>query len=122
MKVLCVDDESDSLELIATILGDRGAVVRTARSVDEALAIVGAFGPDVLVSDVAMPVRDGYELVRELRRMPAPLSSTPTIALSAHARAEDTERARREGFARFLAKPFDAESLAKAVSESLASG
>ncbi|MDP8999607.1 MAG: ATP-binding protein, partial [Myxococcota bacterium] len=98
VKVLYVDDDPYMLELVSIMLGERGAVVRTAASVNEAMVILTSFTPDVLVSDIAMADRDGYDLVREVRAMPAPISTIPIIAMTAHARLDEVKDALEAGF------------------------
>jgi len=115
-KVLCVDDDRDALELIGVILGSFGAVVRTAATVDGAIAQLSSFLPDVIVSDLAMPERDGYEFIQRLRAMSPPLSNIPTIALTAYARVDDAGRTLSAGFKRHLPKPVDPDMLADAIS------
>jgi len=115
-KVLCVDDDRDALELMAVILGTFGAAVQTSATVDDAIARVSSFVPDVIVSDLAMPERDGYEFIGRLRAMSRPWSDIPTIALTAYARADDAGKALSAGFTRHLAKPVDPELLADTIS------
>lgn len=117
VKVLCVDDQAEALELTALMLGARGAVVRTASSVDDALVAMYEFMPDVLVSDVAMPNRSGYDLVERVAQLPEPLSSTPAIALTAYARSDDAQRALRRGFACHVGKPVNADELAQTIAK-----
>ncbi|MGH7270969.1 MAG: ATP-binding response regulator, partial [Polyangiaceae bacterium] len=114
-RVLFIDDEPDTLEVTALALCAFGAEVRTATSVDAAMAVIASFLPDAIVSDVAMPQRDGYDLIRSLRSLGAPLSLVPAIALTAQARPDDVERALQAGFARHLAKPVDSEVLASVI-------
>jgi PAS domain S-box-containing protein len=115
IKVLYVDDEPDALELAALTLGGLGAIVRTASSVDDAIEQVSSFTPDVIVSDIAMPDRDGYDFIRQVREMPLPCSDIPAVALTAYARAADAERAMRAGFTRHLAKPVEPDTLARII-------
>jgi PAS domain S-box-containing protein len=114
-KVLYVDDEPDAVELVGLMLGELGAVVRTATCVDDAITLASSFAPDVVVSDIAMPGRDGFDLIRSLRTMGPPLSEVPAIALTAYARPEDGNRALRAGFKRHLAKPVEIQVLAEAI-------
>jgi CheY-like chemotaxis protein len=112
-----VEDDADSRELLASILAGRGASVRTAGSGRAALDLLGAELPDVLVSDIGMPVMDGYALIREVRRLGvAAAARVPALALTAYARAEDERRAFAEGFQMHLTKPVDPLALAVAVS------
>jgi PAS domain S-box-containing protein len=115
-RVLCVDDEHEALELAALMLGTLGAEVRTAASVDEAIDLLPSFTPDVIVSDLAMPDRDGYDLIEYVRGLQPPASEIPAIALSAYASANEVDRALRAGFTRHVAKPVDAEVLASIIS------
>jgi PAS domain S-box-containing protein len=115
IRILVVDDQPDERSLLSAVLGSRGASVTAAASADEALRIIGGLAPAVVISDLAMPEKDGYELLRELRRTQPALAGVPVIALTAHARTEDRERAFREGFERYLSKPVDPQRLVAAV-------
>ena len=89
-----------------------------AASANEALALLGAFRPQLLVCDIGMPGVDGYELLRRLRASDDPeLAKIPAIALTAFARSEDRTRALRAGFLVHLSKPVEpAELVATAAS------
>jgi signal transduction histidine kinase/PleD family two-component response regulator len=114
VRALVVDNEPDGLEVLLRILRDRGVDVVPARSTEEALAILGRAEFDVLLSDIAMPKRDGYELIAEVRRRRI---STPAVAVTAFARSEDHARALEAGFQRYIAKPIEpAELLATVAS------
>ena len=116
LRVLIVDDDEDSRELLARLLSDQGASVRTAQSAEEALDALPDDVPDLLISDIGMPKMDGYALIRRIRGgPPGPVSSTPAIALTAYARPEDGERALLAGFQGHLTKPIDAGRLTLAV-------
>jgi NADPH:quinone reductase-like Zn-dependent oxidoreductase len=78
-----VDDEKDSRDIIARLLTKAGATVRTAGSGDEGLREVEAVLPDILVSDIGMPRKDGYAFIRDVRALPTPARSLPAIALTA---------------------------------------
>jgi CheY-like chemotaxis protein/nitrogen-specific signal transduction histidine kinase len=114
LRVLVVDDEPDTLELLKRVLGDSRAQVAAAPSVEVALATLSGFEPHVLISDVSMPGRDGYELIRAVRTTVSP-AQLPAAALTAFARPEDAERAREAGFQVHLSKPVEPEQLVKAV-------
>ena len=108
LEVLVVDDHPDASALLQIILGDRGANVRVANSVDAALRELDAQPADLLVSDIGMPGRDGYELAREIRRREATAATPvhmPAIALTSFNRAQDQEQARQAGFDAHCAKP-----------------
>jgi PAS domain S-box-containing protein len=120
LTLLAIDDDADSLELVRTVLADAGAQVRTATSAREALGVLDAEGPfDAIVSDVGMPEVDGYALMRDLRRCAA-TADMPAIALTAYARVEDAELARRAGYQRHLTKPVDERRLIEIVLSTVA--
>jgi CheY-like chemotaxis protein len=99
LRVLVVDDEYDTREMLKAGLGQCGAEVATAGSAAEALAEISKSPPDVLVSDIGMPEEDGYSLIRNVRVLPAERGGrVPAIALTAYARAEDRMEALRAGF------------------------
>jgi CheY-like chemotaxis protein len=106
--VLVVDDDADGRELLSTALVRAGAWVRAVPSVAEALAEIDVRVPDVLVSDLAMPGKDGYALIRQVRsRSSERLRRLPAVAVSAHAREEDRRRALEAGYDVHIAKPID---------------
>ncbi len=116
LKVVLVDDEPDGRELVARVLGERGADVRMAGSVDEALTIVRAEVPDVIVTDLGMPGASGYELLKRLRAMPPAAGGLlPVIALTAYGEPEHREDALHAGFDHFLTKPVDFGAVVGAV-------
>jgi signal transduction histidine kinase/ActR/RegA family two-component response regulator len=112
LRILVVDDQPDARELIARILRDRHAEVWTAQDVTSALALLARERFDLLISDIGMPGRDGYDLIRELRAKGNPI---PAIALTAFARAEERNRVLEAGYHAHLAKPVNPVRLAKAV-------
>ena len=114
LRVLVVDDEPDTLDLLRRVLGDSRAQVAAAPSVEAALATIGGFDPHVLISDVSMPGRDGFELIRAVRSTASP-ERLPAASLSAYTLPEDAERARAAGFQVHLSKPVQPEQLVKVV-------
>jgi CheY-like chemotaxis protein len=121
LRVLVVDDEADARQLLGVILGRAGATVEAVASAAQALEALPRFRPDVLVSDIGMPGRDGYSLLRELRgRAPDAGGEVPAVALTAYARADDRRASLLAGFQLHLAKPVDPDELVLAVA-SLAS-
>jgi CheY-like chemotaxis protein len=114
LRVLVVDDEPDTLDLLRRVLGDSQAQVAAAPSVEAALATLGAFNPHVLISDVSMPGRDGYELIRAIRSTTGP-EDLPAAALTAYSRPEDAARAREAGFQTHISKPVLPDELVKVV-------
>lgn len=114
LRVLVVDDEEDSRELMATILRRAGADVACAAGVKAALDLFGTWTPDVVVSDLAMPGGDGCELIAMLRRKD-PLFAA--LAVSGFTAERDTDRALAAGFDVHVGKPVDAAELVEAVLE-----
>ncbi len=114
LRVLVVDDEPDTLDLLKRVLGDSRAQVAGAPSVEAALATLAGFEPHVLISDVSMPGRDGYELIRAVRTMSSS-EQLPAAALTAYTAADDADRAREAGFQVHLSKPVEPEQLVRVV-------
>jgi signal transduction histidine kinase/CheY-like chemotaxis protein len=114
VRLVVVDDDAHARELCATILANAGARVRTAASVDDALALIAAEWPDVLVSDIEMPNQDGYALLRQVQAM-RDGQALAAVAVTAHARPDDQVRALDGGFAWHLAKPFEPIELVNVV-------
>lgn len=111
-RVLVVDDEVDARDALVGLLERYGARVSSAASVTEAMTALGIDVPDVLVSDLAMPGADGYELIRRIRGLPsAPGSAVPALAVSGYATPEHREKAIASGFQRHLRKPVAAAEL-----------
>ncbi|MGH9936543.1 MAG: ATP-binding response regulator, partial [Blastocatellia bacterium] len=116
LRVLLVEDSTDTLDMLKFIFDESGAEVIAATSVDEALDALDRFKPDALVSDIAMPDRDGYDLIREVRsRQPERGGKIPAVAVTAYARAEDRVRALAAGFQMHIAKPIDPDELIAVV-------
>lgn len=116
VSILVVDDEPDMINLITFVLEEAGATVRSARSVAGAMAVLSEFQPNILLSDIAMPERTGYDLIQGIRRNKV-LQSIPAIALTAYASTTDAERSLQAGFQRHLTKPVDPEVLVAAIVE-----
>jgi PAS domain S-box-containing protein len=112
VRVLIVDDDLDSLEILGEALDSAGAKVTAAKSAHDGLAARGPF--DVIVSDIGMPGADGYSFMRNIRSREVD-ADVPAIALTAYARDADAERAIRAGYQEHFAKPIDARKLIEAV-------
>ncbi len=118
MRVLLVDDEYDTREMFSAALRRYGAQVKTCATVREALATLPTWQPRVVVSDIGMPDEDGYELIRQVRALPADQGGdVPAMALTAYARSTDRERTLEAGFNIHVAKPVDPYTLASLVAE-----
>jgi signal transduction histidine kinase/ActR/RegA family two-component response regulator len=113
LRVLVVDDDPDTVQLLAELLGQREVVVRVSGSVEQAVAELARETPDLIISDIAMPGRDGYDLLKHVRTQVAP--SLPVLAVSAYARVEDRARSAHAGFAAHVAKPLDIDELLVAM-------
>jgi signal transduction histidine kinase/ActR/RegA family two-component response regulator len=113
-RVLVVDDNEDSAEMLAEILMATGYSARVAHDAPDALRLANEFLPQLAVLDIGLPVIDGYELARRLRRC-APLSRIRLIALTGYGQAEDVRRARDAGFDKHFVKPVDIVQLQAAV-------
>jgi CheY-like chemotaxis protein len=116
--VVVVDDQADARELLAVVLEHCGAEVRQCASAADALECCRTMPVDLLVSDIAMPNVDGYQLIREVRRLHPDL---PAVAVSAYARPEDRQTARMAGYNGYCAKPVEASELLRVVEAVLAS-
>jgi signal transduction histidine kinase len=118
LRVLVVDDDDDARRLVGKILSRCGAAVSTAASAAEALALFEEQSPDVLLSDIGMPVEDGYGLIAKVRALgPERGGAVPAAALTAFARDEDRERALSAGFQMHVTKPVASTRLVRVVAE-----
>jgi PAS domain S-box-containing protein len=116
VRVLLVEDEADTREMLVLALVAYGATVQAAGSVPEALDALRSAVPDVLVSDIGMPGLDGYALLDAIRRDEvAEAAGVPAIALTAYAKHEDRARALAAGFQAHLAKPLEPLQLARTI-------
>jgi signal transduction histidine kinase len=106
LKVLVVDDDEDTCEILGVILKQAGAEVRMCESAAQALTAMDSWVPDVLVSDIAMPGEDGYTLIRKVRTRKTEIGgSVPAVALSSYGRDEDRTKALSAGFQVHVGKP-----------------
>jgi CheY-like chemotaxis protein len=115
ITVLVVDDEADARELLGLTLTSHGAEVRTVGSAAAALEALRAHPPMLLVSDIGMPITDGYELIRQVRALPTETAQIPAVALTAYAREEDRRRALEAGFGTYLSKPVEPSEIVRVV-------
>jgi len=112
LKVLVVDDEPDARDLLRRLLERRQATVITAGSAIDGLQLLEQEKPDVLVSDIGMPLVDGYEFITQVRSLGANRGGDlPAVALTAFARAEDRARALHAGYTVHMAKPVEPANL-----------
>ncbi len=116
IRVLLVEDDDDTREILGVILSEEGASVVPAASAGEALVHLQAEPPHVLISDIGMPFEDGYALLRRVRALPPERGGdVPAIALTAYTRREDARAAENAGFQLHVAKPIRPEQLLHAV-------
>jgi CheY-like chemotaxis protein len=117
LLVLVVDDDAEAGSILHLILDERGARVASVHSVDEALRALASNRFDLLISNIGMQGRDGYELIRELRELETPGTHLPTIALTAFSRDVDRHQALQAGFDAHLAKPLKPQVLMRVVEQ-----
>jgi len=115
ISVLVTDDDLNAREMLAVVLENVGADVRSAASAEDALMMFDTWSPDVFLSDIEMPGEDGYALLRKVRAQTAARARMIAIALTAHARPEDRLRALDCGFQWHLAKPIDPVELISVI-------
>jgi PAS domain S-box-containing protein len=116
LHILIVEDDRDSLDLLVTVLQQCGAHVVTAGSASEGLKVISKEKPDIVISDIEMPNEDGYAFMRTLRALPANQGGQiPSVALTAHAKAEDRMRALAAGFHIHVPKPVEPAELLVAI-------
>ena len=120
LKVLIVDDDLDSREMLAALLSENGAQVRTASSAKDGLNKIKQCNPeqlpDILISDIGMPEVDGYMFIRQVRALtPEQGGKIPAIALTAYARTEDRIKALSSGFQSHVPKPVESEEFVAVV-------
>jgi PAS domain S-box-containing protein len=118
LKILIVDDETDTREFITFLLEQAGAHVTAVTSASEGLAALTQFKPDLLLSDIGMPELDGYWLLRQVRSLPPHQGGTiPAIALTAYAGEIDYQQAMAAGFQRHVPKPVEPDLLVRAIAD-----
>ncbi len=116
INILVIDDEVDSLELIAFLLEQEGATVTTAASASEALESIAKSTPDLLISDIGMPNMDGYELIKTIRASEKG-KSIPAIAVTAYTGEVNQQQAISAGFQQHISKPIDTNTVVDMVVE-----
>lgn len=114
-RILVVDDDIATLEMLRTAFRQRGAEVQTRSSAHEALRTVHWFKPDLIVTDLAMPAESGYDLLQQLRESQSAIGEVHTLALTAMAGTEERERALESGFEAFVPKPVNLDELMSTV-------
>jgi PAS domain S-box-containing protein len=120
IKILVADDDTDTREFVVFLLEQQGATVTAAASAGEALVALHDAHFDILVSDIGMPEMDGYMLLRQVRKLPAPEQrEIPAIALTAYAGEIDYQQAVAAGFQQHLTKPVEPDHLIQAIAQAI---
>ncbi|OUL37245.1 diguanylate cyclase [Nostoc sp. T09] len=118
VKILVVDDDTDTREFIAFLLEQHGATITAVASANEALSAFTQFQPDILLSDIGMPEMDGYMLMRQVRSLPPEQGGQiSAIALTAYAGEIDYQQALTAGFQKHISKPVDPVRLVEAITD-----
>lgn len=116
-RVLLVDDDPDSLQVLSALLEEQHATVQATTSADEAIEAIEWYKPDVVIANLAMPGKDGYDLIAKIRELDAIKgSATPAVALTSYVRVEDRTHALAAGFNMFVPKPVQPNELITAIS------
>ena len=116
LRLLILDDDRNTRDMLSELLQLYGAQVRTAASVADGLKILQSWRPGLIVSDLGMPDADGFDFIRELRELsPERGGETLAIALTGYGRPEDRARALSAGYQMFVAKPVDLEELINVI-------
>jgi CheY-like chemotaxis protein len=108
LRILVIDDDVDTCEMIRQVLQQCGGVVETAYSANIGFDVLQNWQPAIVISDIGMPEVDGYEFIRRMREYERPLGKkTPAVALTAFARIEDRVRSLAAGYQMHVAKPIE---------------
>jgi CheY-like chemotaxis protein len=117
LRLLAVDDDRNTREMLQEALERAGARVQSAASAHDALTKLKDFRPDVLVSDIGMPEEDGYDFMRKVRILPADQGgATPAVALTGYAHEDDRAATRAAGYQAVTAKPVNLDDLLTTIS------
>ncbi len=119
VRALVVDDQPDARVLMCRLIEEHGGHCALAEGGREALKMLQEQEVDILISDIGMPDFDGYDLIRKIRSLPAPLKHLPAIALTAYARADDRQRALLAGYQMHLSKPVEPRELIAGIASLL---
>ena len=119
-RILIVEDSPDNMKLFRTILGLKGHEVSGLRGGEGMLDAVERGSPDLVLMDIQLPGKDGFELLKEIRK--SPFAGVRVIALTAHAMTGDRERALNAGFDGYITKPIDIREFPNQVQRALEGG
>lgn len=116
LRILIVDDNDDSLYIVKFIFEEYQAEIKTAKSVDRAIQILEEWKPDIVISDIVMPGKDGYSLIRFIRQKEASCGDfIPAVALTSYVASESFNTAVNAGFQKVICKPFEPDELVETV-------
>jgi len=118
--ILVVDDDPDTLEVECALLESQGYKLTCVESVEAAVAAMRRQAPDLVITDCAMPLQDGFDLLHRIKQDPE-LEAIPTLMVTAHANPDLRDRAFEEGVDAFLTKPVDPARLVKVVGDLIVS-
>ncbi|MEM8831613.1 MAG: PAS domain S-box protein [Cyanobacteria bacterium P01_G01_bin.19] len=116
LKILVVEDEVDSRDILTLVLEQEGAEVTAVTSAEEALAAFADSSFDLIISDIGMPQVDGYTLMNQIRKLPQG-KDIPAIALTAYAGEVDREHSLKAGYQRHINKPIVIPELIEIITE-----
>jgi CheY-like chemotaxis protein len=122
VRVLLVEDDEDTREVLSLGLELQGAEVQAVGSANDALSAVERFAPHVILSDIGLPDEDGLALIRKVRRLPASRGRIPAAAVTAFTLSDDGEEPIRAGYQRHFRKPVETRTLFEAIAELAALG
>jgi CheY-like chemotaxis protein len=117
-RILIVEDNPDNMKLFTAILGHGGHEVTGLYSGDGLAEALGNIKPDLVLMDIQLPGRDGFELLAEIRK--SPWAAVRVLALTAHAMTGDREKAKKAGFDDYITKPIDIASFPTEIARALA--
>ncbi len=115
VRVLVIEDETDTRDLLGFVLKSHGATPVLASNVSDALELLETERPDVVVADIGMPGYNGYAFIAALRKLQSQTRRTPVIALTAFSTPTDRDTALTSGFDEYLAKPFEPGTLVHVI-------
>jgi CheY-like chemotaxis protein len=123
LRVLLIEDDPDTRQLISFLLERQAAQVRSAESARAGLELLAEWRPDLIISDIGLPDEDGYFFIAQVRKLTSRGGGIiPAVALTAYAKSEDGERLIAAGFQKHVAKPVDPAELLKVVAQLVGRG
>jgi CheY-like chemotaxis protein len=120
VKIVVVDDQEDARTAVGRYLSSQGADVHTSAEVDAVLSLLPILQPDLVITDIRLPGKDGFELLRTVRSLDQPsIRDVPIVAMTALSEEIDQVKECAPGFDRVLRKPFTPDALMRVISELL---